>query len=197
MIDPNSINVSELPSVSLDDRNLLPKSSIVYFAIDSQERIQYIGMTVRPKERWYDHHKRKQLEALGGVRIAYLEVKENLLRSTEETLINWFNPPLNKVRTYYRSSQESYEYCRIPRKPEAVATFRIDQQLWDDFKAWANESGSTASALMKKYIEECLNQAPNSELSKVKARLDALEREFAELKASCFEQRTEQPDQIS
>ena len=74
----------------------------IYFAIDSQEVIQYIGMTKNAKTRWRNHHKLPELESLEGsesIRIAYLEFSEpKMLREIEFALIEWFKPPLNNTK---------------------------------------------------------------------------------------------------
>lgn len=101
MINPETINPSVLPSVPLDQRSLLPVKPCIYFAIDSQGAVQYIGKSINPKRRWRSHHSQRHLETLGGVKIAYLECPEGLLTEVEAALINWFCPPLNGGKTSY------------------------------------------------------------------------------------------------
>ncbi|MEO0533287.1 MAG: GIY-YIG nuclease family protein [Cyanobacteria bacterium P01_A01_bin.123] len=73
-LDPSKINPSTLPSVALKDRQDLPEEPCIYFAIDSQGTVQYIGQSVNPKRRWNReyHHRYEQLSGLGSCRIAYL-----------------------------------------------------------------------------------------------------------------------------
>lgn len=98
MIDPASLDFSSLPWLPLDARSAFPRQPAVYFAIDGQGSIQYIGISVDPKTRWNQHHRCKQLEAIGGVRIAYLFVEDAaLLKPIELKLISFFDPPLNVV----------------------------------------------------------------------------------------------------
>ncbi|MBD2563964.1 MULTISPECIES: helix-turn-helix domain-containing protein [Nostoc] len=95
MLNPQAINPLVLPSVSLKERSQLPTTPCIYFAIDSNEVVQYIGRSINPAQRWVSHHKRQALSNHTGVRIAYLEVEVNLLHWVELALIRWFNPPLN------------------------------------------------------------------------------------------------------
>jgi hypothetical protein len=95
MINPASISLESLPSVPLEDRQSLPCEPCIYFAIDGQGVVQYIGRSVNPARRWASHHKRRSLESIGGVRIAYLALDADLLADVEAALIEWFNPPLN------------------------------------------------------------------------------------------------------
>lgn len=89
--------IHTLPFVPLDQVKRLPMSAGIYFAIDTQEKIQYIGKAVNLKNRWSNHHKHDDLESIGGVRIAYLVVEESMIEEIEQALIAWFMPPLNKV----------------------------------------------------------------------------------------------------
>lgn len=102
MISPESVNPLALPSVPLEQRSLLPTTSCIYFAIDSQEDIQYIGRSVNAQQRWMQHHRYAQLNLIGGVRIAYLQVDADLLTEVELALIEWFKPPLNRSRVSSR-----------------------------------------------------------------------------------------------
>ena len=96
MIDPATISPETLPSVPLENRIELPTESCIYFAIDSQGVVQYIGRTANLKQRWSGHHQLGDLSLLSGVRIAYLSLDGSLLVEVEKALISWFKPPLNK-----------------------------------------------------------------------------------------------------
>jgi len=105
MIDPQTITPTQLPSLPLKSRNKLPKTPGIYFAIDSQGTIQYIGRSVDINQRWKQHHRCDQLEEVGGVQIAWLEVSEQgLLLDIERALIKWFDPPLNNASIAYSST---------------------------------------------------------------------------------------------
>jgi len=95
MIDPATIDLSALPWLPLDAKAAFPRQPCIYFAIDSQGVVQYVGRAVDPKQRWASHHRFNDISALGGVRIAYLFMDADLLPSVEAALIVWFEPPLN------------------------------------------------------------------------------------------------------
>lgn len=96
MINPAEINLDALPWLPLDAKTVFPTKPAIYFAIDSQGAIQYIGKSKNPKVRWGQHHRYEQLRAIGGVRIVYLFVDApELLLEIESALIEWFDPPLN------------------------------------------------------------------------------------------------------
>lgn len=99
MINPQTINPLSLPSVALNERSQLPSQPCIYFAIDSQRVIQYIGRSVNPRLRWNSHHQIIWLEAMEEVKIAYLLIQDKrLLPQVEQALIDWFQPPLNVNR---------------------------------------------------------------------------------------------------
>jgi hypothetical protein len=95
MSDPESLDLTTLPSVPLRDRLKLPTAPCIYFAI-SNGSIQYIGRAVNPRSRWSAecHHHYKDLQPDSS--IAWLEVScSDLLPEIEKALIAWFKPPLN------------------------------------------------------------------------------------------------------
>ena len=99
MIDPRTIDPLALPSVPLEMRSLLPQTPCIYFAIDSQDVVQYIGRSVNPKARWALHHKYIELKEILGVRISCLDIDDSsLLPQIEAALIAWFNPSLNQTK---------------------------------------------------------------------------------------------------
>ena len=96
MIDPKALDISSLPSVYLESKSELPRESAIYFAIDSQGNIQYIGRSSDIKQRWMKHHRFSQLTSIGNIRIAYLCMDADILPSVEKALIEWFRPSLNQ-----------------------------------------------------------------------------------------------------
>jgi hypothetical protein len=94
----NVPDIQALPSVRFDDRKALPSLPAIYFAIDGDGRVLYIGKAVRLSQRWVgqSHHRHKQLVGVPGVRIAWLTVDDPaLLDSIEEACIAHFSPALN------------------------------------------------------------------------------------------------------
>jgi hypothetical protein len=93
-----SINPLELPSVHLSELKKLPDCTAIYFAIDSENRILYVGQAANLTVRWRNHHRQYQLEEIdkiSPVRIAWLVWNSNGLDEAEESLIKHFHPLLN------------------------------------------------------------------------------------------------------
>lgn len=88
--------VDSLPSVSLEDRKLLPDSPGIYLAIAEDMTVLYVGQSTRVRTRWWQHHRFYELKEIGNVRIAWVTVSDpTLLLGIEKALISHFNPPLN------------------------------------------------------------------------------------------------------
>lgn len=73
MINPESINLATLPSVALCDRAMLPSVPAIYFCLDVDNQVLYIGKATVLNQRWKYHHRHSQLQSIGGVKIAWLE----------------------------------------------------------------------------------------------------------------------------
>jgi hypothetical protein len=74
MLNPSDLQLSALPWLPLEERSQLPTTPCIYFAIDSQGVVQYIGRSINPQQRWSQHHRYSQLSAIDGVKIAYLSI---------------------------------------------------------------------------------------------------------------------------
>ncbi|MBH8565902.1 GIY-YIG nuclease family protein [Nostoc sp. CENA67] len=93
------INPLELPSVSFQERKILPASPGIYFAISSNDEILYIGRTSNLRNRWKSHHRAVQFKSQSqNIRLAWLQVDdETLLPEIEAALIEHFAPAFNNT----------------------------------------------------------------------------------------------------
>ena len=118
-IDPEDLNPLALPSLSLESRHNLPDKSAIYFVLDEDDEILYIGKAVSLVKRWRGHHRLAQLEQLGNVRIAWMECDALLINSLETGCITHFKPLFNKITQgwKYRQLTQNKILCFItPRK---------------------------------------------------------------------------------
>ncbi|BAY33138.1 hypothetical protein NIES2107_50330 [Nostoc carneum NIES-2107] len=95
-----NINLSELPSVYLLDKDKLPNCAAIYFVSDSKGQILYIGRTINLAARWREHHRFKQLKRFNRkdpINISWVNCSNqiNALTTIENELINLHKPPLN------------------------------------------------------------------------------------------------------
>lgn len=92
------INPFELPSVQLCELKNLPSCTAIYFAIDSDNRLLYIGQATNLAARWKNHHRQYQLEEIDKkypVKIAWIAWNDSGLAEAEKYLIKKFHPLLN------------------------------------------------------------------------------------------------------
>ncbi len=91
----------QLPSVSLTNRKELPTYSTIYFAIDTSDRILYVGQAQNLAERWKSHHRLHKLAEINKespVRIAWKAWNKEDLAAAEKILIKQFQPLLNNTK---------------------------------------------------------------------------------------------------
>lgn len=150
MINPQTINPLTLPSMALNERSQLPSQPCIYFAIDSQGVVQYIGRTVNLQARWLKHHRYKQLAQSEDIRIAYLFIEPDLLPEVEIALIEWFNPQLNQTEVISDKKRIS---------------LYLDEALKSDLERLAKIRKRSLSNLIEVLCEEELERArDNGEL---------------------------------
>lgn len=95
MIDAKIINPFSLPSVSIDERDSLPKVAAIYFALSGEE-ILYIGKANCLRERWGSHHRMRNIAIFDNARIAWCPFGAGVnLAEIERVCIKHFNPRLN------------------------------------------------------------------------------------------------------
>ncbi len=74
-------DLSKLPSLPLSQRNSLPACPAIYFAVDSKNRVLYVGKAINLVARWKDHHRLEQLKRINRknpIKIAWLTCAHDL-----------------------------------------------------------------------------------------------------------------------
>jgi len=87
------INPLDLPSVNFEQKYLLPEISGIYFVVDGEKNIIYIGRATNIKKRWMNHH---QMNNCSDCKIHWMEVKGKTQLKLEHQYITKFRPKLNK-----------------------------------------------------------------------------------------------------
>lgn len=141
-----AINPLTLPSLKLQERRSLPECAAVYFVLNSNDEILYIGGTVNLAQRWLGHHRWTQLVEMGdGIRLAWLECSEPaLLAEIEAALIKHFQPSLN------RSPVIGYK---------VTVSVIVSREVHDKLKQLANSKRWSVSQTGAVLIEEGLDRA--------------------------------------
>ncbi len=95
-----NIELSELPSISLNARQDLPTCSAIYIVIDSLNQVLYVGQASNLQARWQGHHRLEQLNKINKkklVRIAWVVCNKNQLNRLELYCIEKYCPLLNNT----------------------------------------------------------------------------------------------------
>lgn len=95
---PRLLDPLQLPSVALTDRKQLPTCPAIYFAIDANNRVLYVGKAKNLAARWRNHHrlhKLKEMDQASPVRLAWQAWNEADLSAAEKSLIVNLQPLLN------------------------------------------------------------------------------------------------------
>jgi excinuclease UvrABC nuclease subunit len=90
----------QLTSVPLAERKQLPDCAAIYFAIDSNNRVLYVGKAKNLAARWRNHHRIHKLEEIDkefSVRLAWQAWNEEDLGEAERSSIKRFQPLLNNT----------------------------------------------------------------------------------------------------
>ncbi|MCT7968276.1 GIY-YIG nuclease family protein [Laspinema sp. D1] len=88
-----------LPYLKLADRQKLPECSAIYFA-SAGEQILYVGLATNLRNRWQNHHRFPQLEAVNRrceVKLFWLNCAQSQLKELERQYIEYYCPTLNQT----------------------------------------------------------------------------------------------------
>ena len=89
--------ISLLPSLAFEYRADLPPTPAVYFVLNDQRSVMYIGATENLRVRWKSHHRAPQM-VVGAYRIHWTEVADADQRSAmERQAIDYFRPLWNRT----------------------------------------------------------------------------------------------------
>jgi excinuclease UvrABC nuclease subunit len=147
MINPETLDLSTLPSLPLSDRKQLPTVSCIYFAM-SNGVVQYIGKSTNLKDRWRRHQRTQELSIDSC--IAWIEVSNpELLTEIEKALISWFNPPLNGSKVDYS----------LAGKKRSLVTLYLEEETRKDLESFAKSQKRSMSASIEILIIEAVKKA--------------------------------------
>jgi excinuclease UvrABC nuclease subunit len=110
------MNLRDLPFVEFGNWSKLPGASAVYFCLDSQDKVLYIGQTRNLKRRWsMSHGYRAICGDRGAIKLSWLLTDESRLFQVESQMIARFNPPMNINRNkalpcIHGSKKKQYQF---------------------------------------------------------------------------------------
>ena len=95
---------STFPNLKLTDRKQLPDCSAIYFAT-ARSQVLYVGLATNLRQRWQNHHRYKQLEAINkkaDVTLFWLACPPHQLQMLERQYIDHYGPVLNQTKLPHR-----------------------------------------------------------------------------------------------
>lgn len=106
---------STLPNLKLLERQRLPECSAIYFAI-ARDQILYVGLATNLRNRWHNHHRLPQLEAVNKrceVTLFWLNCAQNQLNELERQYIEYYCPTLNQTKVPERQIVPSFQMLTL------------------------------------------------------------------------------------
>jgi hypothetical protein len=166
VIDPSTINVSQLNSVEFAQKLKLPTIQAAYLALAPDNTVLYIGASKNLRTRWsgQSHLKFQELKHLGCNRIAYIPViDKELLFKTEAVLIKFFCPQLNDRHLNPNSiNQDGLSKVlaedSIKGVQRVIFNFKVDPDVIDWFTAHAESSGKSRPVLARLALTQYLEK---------------------------------------
>ncbi len=107
-----------LPNLVLSAKQQLPEYSAIYFAI-AQDQVLYVGLATNLRNRWRNHHRLPQLEAISKkceVRIFWLISAQSQLSALERQYIDHYCPVLNQSKVPVRQFAPSAKTLSLSLK---------------------------------------------------------------------------------
>jgi len=110
--------LSTLPNLKLSERQRLPELPAIYFAI-ARDQVLYVGLATNLKNRWQNHHRLSQLEAVNKrceVRLFWFGCVQSQLNDLERQYIEYYCPSLNQTKVPERSIVPSFQMLTLSLK---------------------------------------------------------------------------------
>ena len=100
---PDSFQLDKLPCVEFLKQDQLPETAGIYFAVDKNQKIWYIGKAQNLRSRWLGHHRYDQLKEINkknNIKLLWYscENNENNLTHLEIYFIDTYHPVLNTTK---------------------------------------------------------------------------------------------------
>jgi hypothetical protein len=103
------------PNLKLSERQILPECSSIYFAT-ARDQVLYVGLAKNLRNRWQNHHRLPQLEAINKrceVRLFWLGCDQDQLSDLERHYIEYYCPTLNQTKVPERQIIPSFQLLTL------------------------------------------------------------------------------------
>jgi hypothetical protein len=178
--------ILDMECVNLQNKDLLPDYSGIYYVIDFQHLIWYIGRSVNLQQRWNNaekpHHRYHQLLAIATQKnteffIYYSQEQKNRLNKLEQAHISKYQPCLNYtpvIKDKYFNSNSSRNYkLRKSNKYSNTNNLNISLKILSDIKNHKSKYMQETISNIHESVENSLNN---------KSLLEQFKRKFINIK---------------
>lgn len=132
-----TVKVNLFPSVAFEHRQDLPAIPAIYFVLDAQLAIVYIGEASNLQARWTgkNHHRAPQLRG-GNYRIHWTHAPDDTVarKSAEQQAIEYFQPLWNRTEVPADEMKEIASYIRAVARHMGMDAHDLHRQI---LKEWA------------------------------------------------------------
>ena len=98
VLAPETIDLTALPFIPLEQRALLPNIPAIYFVLGTDNHVLYIGRAAFLRQRWHKHHRLEEFLLMAHITIAWFAVaNRQSLPTLEHLCITQFNPSCNAI----------------------------------------------------------------------------------------------------
>jgi hypothetical protein len=146
------VDLTLLPSVPLSEKRHLPSETGVYFVIDGDGIVRYVGASLNIKKRFSSHNKAETFRNMGEVVVAYARVEAALLKPVEQLMIHCFKPQLNEVGGYLSGVLFAGSQSRI------ASPATVDAELYKKFCEKASCQDIKPKKLLEMLVEDRLRR---------------------------------------
>ena len=133
----STVKISLFQSVAFEHRQDLPAIPAVYFVLNAQRDIVYIGEASDLQARWAgkNHHRAPQMRA-GGYRIHWQYMPDDMQtrKAAERQAINYFQPLWNRTEVPADEMKEITSYIRRVAQHMGMDAADLHRQI---LKEWA------------------------------------------------------------
>jgi hypothetical protein len=159
MIEAHTIPLLALPSLPFVERRRLPRCAAIYFVLNAEGTVLYVGQSINLALRWAAHHRMTKLVEHHAMRIAWLLMDDvSILDAVESACIAYFDPLCNGRRDVPHRAQrlqkgEPYKKILIRIPPDILAALEaashgedrsINGQLVHVLRQWADQQETTS-----------------------------------------------------
>lgn len=153
------LNFCSLPSIPLNQKSQLPRCPAIYFVLNKNKEVLYVGKSVNLLYRWREHHRFNQLSEINkkdNISIYWLEIKPEKdidLTLAENHYIKKLKPALNySTVPIIHKGDFATVLAQLNRKTIVAGLYNIDREyelvlLYPCFKKY--ETRKIASLLKK------------------------------------------------